>query len=59
MRERERGRAEQSGKTETNLVPHDGLLDGSKVLQGRQKNVSVGRAANVFDEAAELLAQGD
>lgn len=41
------------------LVPHDGLLDGGQVLQGRQQDVSPWRAADILNEVAKLLAQGN
>lgn len=43
----------------THLVPDDGLLDGSEVLQGGQQDVTPLRAADILDEVAELLAQRD
>lgn len=42
---------------ETHLVPDDGLLDGSEVLQGRQQDVTPLRATDILDKVAELLAQ--
>ena len=44
---------------EARLVSHDGLLDGSQVLQGRQQHVAKLRAPDVLDEGAKLLAQRD
>lgn len=43
----------------TDLVSDDGLLNGSEVLEGGQKDVTPCRAADIFNKAAELLAQGD
>lgn len=42
---------------ETHLVPDDGLLDGSEVLQGREQDVTPLRATDILDKVAELLAQ--
>lgn len=43
----------------TDLVPHHWLLDGGEVLQGRQEDVTPLRTADVLDEVAQLLAQGN
>lgn len=42
---------------ETHLVPDDGLLNGSEVLQRRQQDVTPLRATDILDKVAELLAQ--
>lgn len=39
------------------LVPHKGLLDGSEVLQGREEHVPILWTADVFHEAAQLVAE--
>ena len=41
-----------------NLVSHDGLFDGGKVLERRKKYVTPFGTADIFDEATQLLAQG-
>lgn len=41
------------------LVANDGLLDRSKVLEGRQQNVTPLGTADILDKAAKLLAQGN
>jgi hypothetical protein len=47
------------GVVKTDLVSDDGLLDGGEILQGRKENMSPLGAANVLDEAAQLLAEGN
>lgn len=54
------GQKPESGRAvaiETHLVPDDGLLDGSEVLQGREQDVTPLRATDILDKVAELLAQ--
>ena len=43
----------------TRLVPNHGLLDGGQILERRQQDVAPLGPANVVDEGAQFLAQGD
>lgn len=40
------------------LVPHNGLFYGSKVLKGRQQNVTPLRTADIVDKLSQLAAEG-
>lgn len=51
------GRRRQIRNGWTDLVSDDGLLDGSKVFEGGQQNVSPLGPTDILDEAAKLLAQ--
>lgn len=44
---------------ETDLVPHYWFLDGGEILEGRQEDVTPLRTADILDEIAQFLAQGN
>ena len=54
-----RGEASESLERSSYLITNDWLFYGCEILEGREEDVAPLRAADVLDEAAEFLAQGD